>query len=128
MRKVDGSWQRISWADALDIVAENIADYRDRYGLLSIMHYQDNGSMTALKMLNARFFNLLGSATTAVGTLCGGAGIAGQTMDFGYRTAHEPMDLPNSRLVLIWGRNPMVTNVHLVPFLKEAKAKAPPWC
>ncbi|MGI5835892.1 MAG: molybdopterin-dependent oxidoreductase [Chloroflexota bacterium] len=123
MRKVDGSWQRISWADALDIVAENIADYRDRYGLLSIMHYQDNGSMTALKMLNARFFNLLGGATTAVGTLCGGAGIAGQTMDFGYRTAHEPMDLPNSRLVLIWGRNPMVTNVHLVPFLKEAKAK-----
>jgi len=123
MRRVDGNWQQLSWDDALDYMAERIADYRDRYGLLSLMHYQDNGSMTALKMLNARFFNLLGGVTTASGTLCGGAGIAGQTMDFGYRTAHEPMDLPNSRLILLWGRNPVATNVHLVPFLKEARAK-----
>lgn len=123
MRRVNGGWKGLSWDEALDLVAEKMADYRDRYGLLSIMHYQDNGSMTALKMLNARFFNLLGGVTTAVGTLCGGAGIAGQTTDFGYRTAHEPVDIPNSRLILLWGRNPVATNVHLVPFLKEARAK-----
>ncbi|MGE5618663.1 MAG: molybdopterin-containing oxidoreductase family protein [Sphingomonadaceae bacterium] len=123
MKRVDGSWVRISWDEALDLVASRIAEYRDRYGNLSIMHYQDNGSTAALKMLNSRFFNLLGGVTTASGTLCGGAGIAGQTADFGYRTAHEPTDLPNSRLVLIWGRNPSATNVHLLPFLKQAKAR-----
>jgi len=122
MKRASGGWVRVSWDEALDMAAERIALYRDRYGTLSIMHYQDNGSMAALKMLNSRFFNLLGGATTASGTLCGGAGIAGQTMDFGYRTAHEPTDIPNSRLVILWGRNPMVTNVHLVPFLKMAKA------
>ena len=123
MRKVDGSWKAISWDDALDLAAEKLAFYRDRYGSLSILHYQDNGSTAALKLLNKRFFNLFGGVTTTSGTLCGGAGIAGQTMDFGYRTAHEPLDVPNSRLILIWGRNPMATNVHLVPFLKEARAK-----
>jgi anaerobic selenocysteine-containing dehydrogenase len=123
MKRVEGEWVRISWDEALDLAAAKIAGYRDHHGNLSIMHYQDNGSMAALKMLNARFFNLLGGVTTASGTLCGGAGIAGQTMDFGYRTAHEPMDIPNSRLVILWGRNPMVTNVHLVPFLKRARAK-----
>ncbi|MHB0868726.1 MAG: molybdopterin-containing oxidoreductase family protein [Chloroflexota bacterium] len=123
MKRVDGSWERISWDEALDLAAGRIAEYRSRYGNLSIMHYQDNGSMAALKMLNSRFFNLLGGVTLASGTLCGGAGIAAQTMDFGYRTAHEPVDLPNSRLVLIWGRNPVATNVHLVPFLKQARAQ-----
>ncbi|MCL4371546.1 MAG: molybdopterin-dependent oxidoreductase [Chloroflexi bacterium] len=123
MKRVDGGWERVSWDEALDLAAGKIAEYRDRYGTLSLMHYQDNGSMAALKMLNARFFNLLGGVTAASGTLCGGAGIAGQTMDFGYRTAHEPTDVPNSRLVILWGRNPMATNVHLVPFLKAARAK-----
>lgn len=123
LRKVDGAWQRVSWDDALDLAAEKLAHYRDVYGPLSILHYQDNGSTAALKLLNKRFFNLLGGATTTSGTLCGGAGIAGQTLDFGHRTAHEPTDMANSRLIVLWGRNPAATNVHLVPFLKAAKAR-----
>lgn len=123
LRRIDGDWKPISWDDALDLAAEKMAGYSDRFGNLSLMHYQDNGSMGAMKMLNARFFNLLGGVTGASGTLCGGAGIAGQTMDFGLRTAHEVTDVPNSRVILLWGRNPVFTNVHLVPFLKEAKAR-----
>jgi anaerobic selenocysteine-containing dehydrogenase len=123
LRRVDGSWKRISWNDALDLAAERIGAYRDTYGPLSILHYQENGSTAGLKLLNQRFFNLLGGATTVSGSLCGGAGIAGQTMDFGQRTAHEPTDITNSRLIILWGRNPMATNVHLVPFLRNAKAR-----
>lgn len=123
LKRVDGSWRRISWEEALDLAAEKLAGYRERFGGLSLLHYQDNGSMGALKLLNRRFFNLLDGVTTTSGTLCGGAGVAGQTMDFGHRTAHEPTDIPNSRLVLLWGRNPMATNVHMVPFLKEARSR-----
>jgi len=43
-------------------------------------------------------------------------------MDFGARLGHDPSDLPNSRLVLLWGRNPMATNLHMVPLLKQVRA------
>ena len=123
LKKVDGEWKRASWDEALDMAAGKIARFRDEYGPLSILHYFENGSTAGLKLLTRRFFNLLGGATTVGGSLCGGAGIAGQTLDFGLRTAHEPTDIPNSRLVILWGRNPMATNVHLVPFLREAKKR-----
>ena len=123
LRRVDGSWKAIPWSEALDLMAEKLAEYRDRFGSLSVLHYHDNGSTAGLKLLTKRFFNLMGGATTVSGSLCGGAGYAGQTLDFGSRTAHEPVDIPNSRLILIWGRNPMNTNVHLVPFLREARSR-----
>jgi anaerobic selenocysteine-containing dehydrogenase len=86
-----------------------------------VLYFRDSGSLAALKTASDRFFNLLGGATFASGSLCGGAGIAGQTCDFGYRTAHDPDDLLNSRVIILWGRNPAVTNLHLMPVLRRAR-------
>ncbi len=120
--KIEGNWQEVSWDGVLNLIAEKIHKTIEIYGSTSILHYQGAGSLGALKMLNKRFFNLLGGATEADGSLCGGAGIAGQTLDFGFRTAHDPRDLLNSQLIILWGRNPSDTNMHLIPILKEARA------
>jgi anaerobic selenocysteine-containing dehydrogenase len=120
----DGArWKRISWDEAGELVAGRIDTALRRYGPLSLYYYRDAGSIAALKIVNEAFFNLLGGASFAGGSLCGGAGIAGQTLDFGVRTSHDPSDLLRSRLIIIWGRNPAWTNVHLVPLLREAKRK-----
>ena len=37
--------------------------------------------------------------------------------------AHDPVDMMNTRLAVIWGRNPAASNVHTLPFLREAKAR-----
>ncbi|WP_164868057.1 molybdopterin-containing oxidoreductase family protein [Rhodovarius crocodyli] len=117
-----GAWTRIGWEEALDLAAARIRERLEAEGPLSIMHYQRTGSWGASKKLNHRFWNLLGGVTTPSGSLCSGASRAGQTMDFGTRNGHDPMDLLNSRLVLLWGRNPMATNLHLVPLLKQLRA------
>jgi anaerobic selenocysteine-containing dehydrogenase len=117
------AWQRASWSHVLDLIAEKIRHYRDEVGPLSIMHYQRTGSWGATKLLSRRFWNLLGGVTVASGSLCSGAARAGQTLDFGMRTGHDPMDLLNSRLVLLWGRNPLATNLHTVPLLREVRAR-----
>jgi anaerobic selenocysteine-containing dehydrogenase len=117
------NWEQVGWDDALDLVAEKIRYYRDQYGPLSIMHYQRTGSWGATKLLNRRFWNLLGGVTVASGSLCSGAGRAGQTLDFGMRTGHDPMDIVNSRFVLLWGRNPLATNLHMVPLLKQVRGQ-----
>ena len=119
--KPDGLWERVSWDEALELIAERIRHYAETLGPLSIMHYQRTGSWGATKLLSRRFWNLLGGVTTTSGSLCSGAARAGQALDFGVRAGHDPLDLLNSRLVLLWGRNPMATNLHTVPILKKVR-------
>jgi anaerobic selenocysteine-containing dehydrogenase len=123
LRRTDSGWERVSWDDAASLVAGKMEEARVELGPLSVFYYKDAGSISALKQVNEALFNLRGGGTFASGSLCGGAGIAGQTADLGYRTSHDPKDLLNSSLIVIWGRNPAWTNVHLVPILKQARER-----
>lgn len=121
--KSGSGWREVGWREAIDLLASKMEAALERHGPLSIFHYQSGGSLGGLKMLNRRFLNLIGGGTFATGSVCGGAGIAGQELDFGLRTAHDPLDILNSKLIILWGRNPVATNVHLIPILREAKAR-----
>ncbi|MCL6451449.1 MAG: molybdopterin-dependent oxidoreductase [Acetobacteraceae bacterium] len=115
--------QPASWTEALDRVAEALALARDRFGPTSILHYFDTGSMGALRSLDSRFFDLLGGASEPVGSLCWSAGLAAQRFDFGASLCHDPADHVSARTIILWGRNPAATNVHLLPFLEEARRR-----
>lgn len=124
LRRTKGGWQRIAWDDALDLAAARLGAARDRYGPLSVMFHRGNGSFAALKCMVNRFFNLFGGATEAVGRYCAGEGDYGTRLAFGDCQIHDPLDLrDHSSLFLIWGRNPAVTNIHMMPVLKEARAR-----
>ena len=123
LRRNGSGWERVSWEEAAGLVASRIEKAVGEFGPRSVFYYKDAGSIAALKHVNERFFNLLGGGTFTSGSLCGGAGIAGQTADFGVRTSHDPADLANAGMIIIWGRNPAWTNVHLVPLLHEARRR-----
>jgi anaerobic selenocysteine-containing dehydrogenase len=118
--KVDGEWTRISWDEALEIASSRIMEVKEEYGSSSILYYQGFGARTALQAMNRRFFNLLGGVTTTYGTVCGGIGHTAMETDFGTKISHDPLDHLNSELILIWGRNPAVTDVHLWRILRKA--------
>lgn len=120
---IGSTWIRISWDQALGLAADKIRHFMKEYGPLSIMHYQRTGSWGATKRLNHRFWNLLGGVTTTRGSLCSGAARAGQKLDFGIRMGHDPSDIVHGKLVLLWGRNPLATNLHLVPLLKSVRER-----
>ena len=119
--KVNGDWERISWDEALKIIASKITEVSEKYSTESILYYQGFGARTALQSLNKRFFNLLGGVTTTYGTVCGGIGHYALEKDFGIKVPHDPLDQLNSKLILLWGRNPAVTDVHLWSILKKAQ-------
>ncbi len=123
LRRRGSGWEKVGWDEAAGLVASRIEGAVREFGPQSVFYYSDSGSIAALKHVNERFFNLLGGGTFASGSLCGGAGIAGQTADFGLRTSHDPADLAGSRMIVIWGRNPAWTNVHLVPLLRETRRR-----
>ncbi len=121
-----GQWQRIGWEQALDLMAEQLRRVRDTYGHEAILYYQGSGERTALKLLNSYFFNLFGGVTTLRGTLCGGTGQAAQNLDLGERISHDPLDHLNSEALILWGRNPVSTQISLVPILQELRQRGKP--
>ncbi|MHC1788844.1 molybdopterin-dependent oxidoreductase [Solidesulfovibrio sp.] len=123
LRRRNGSWSPVSWPDALDEMAERLKDCLNRHGPESILHYMGFGERTALKIVNARFFALLGGVTTLRGTLCGGTGYAAQSLDYGPRVSHDPLDLANARTIVLWGRNPAATQFGLMPLLRQARER-----
>ena len=93
LQRTKGGWRRITWDDAFDTLAEWLTTVQAQDGSLAVLHYQSAGSMGLLKALNSRFFNLWGGVTEAVGSLCAGAGIAGQLSSYGAVRSHAPQDL-----------------------------------
>jgi anaerobic selenocysteine-containing dehydrogenase len=124
LRRTAGGWERIAWDDALDLAAARLEAARRRHGSLAVLYHKGNGSFAALKVLGERFFNLHGGATHAVGRYCAGEGDLGTTQSFGRPEIHDPRDLAeHTRFFLIWGRNPAVTNIHMMPVLRAARAR-----
>ncbi|TVQ98562.1 MAG: molybdopterin oxidoreductase [Desulfovibrionales bacterium] len=126
MIRRDGRWEIVSWDAALDLVAERIKAVILESGPEAILYYQGYGERTALKLLNRYFFNLLGGVTTLRGSLCGGTGQAAQNLSVGDRVSHDPLDHANSRSMILWGRNPVSTNVSLVPIIRELRRQGRP--
>jgi anaerobic selenocysteine-containing dehydrogenase len=122
-RREHGRFERISWDAALDRIAGTIELLRDSVGSESIFHLQAAGSMGFLKKLSLRFFSLLGGVTEAAGDICFGAGHQAMVAAMGEPSAHDPRDVLNSRGVVFWGRDPLTTNIHMVPLLKGAKRR-----
>jgi anaerobic selenocysteine-containing dehydrogenase len=124
LRRTAGGWQRIGWDDALDLAATRLEQARRRHGSLAVLYHKGNGSFAASKVLGERFFNLFGGVTHAVGRYCAGEGDFGTRQSFGDVRLHDPLELgEHTRLFLIWGRNPAVTNIHLMPVIKQARAR-----
>ncbi|MDK2917326.1 MAG: hypothetical protein PWQ37_59 [Candidatus Petromonas sp.] len=122
-KKVNGKWIDISFEEALDEIAEKLVKIKEKYGPSAVLHFYDSGYGGISKTVDKMFFNYYGGATVHTGSLCWGAGIEAQKIDFGGNKGHAPEDLLNSKTIIIWGRNPADTNIHLMKYLTEAKKR-----
>ena len=113
----------VSWEEALDFAARELLRIRAESGPAAIFHYRSGGSLGALKHLSDYFFEKLGPVTVKRGDICSGAGDAAQLLDFGVEDSNDLFDLHASRNIILWGKNVVVSSPHLVPVLKESKAR-----
>ena len=122
--KGEGRFTRITWDQALDEIAARLGAIAAASGPESILPYSYGGSMGFLQGagMDRRFFHRLG-ASRLDRTICSAAGGAGLTEATGFRYGTEPEQFRHSRLILAWGANILGTNVHLWPFIVEARRK-----
>src|SRR6202047_779547 len=120
--KGEGRFERISWDQALDTIASRLRAAAAEFGPESILPYSYAGTMGFLNGsgMDRRFFHRLG-ASRLDRTICSAAGGAALTASLGVRYGTEPEQYRHSRLILAWGANILGTNVHLWPFVVEAR-------
>ena len=120
--KGSGRFERIGWDDALNTIAERLRGVAAEFGPEAILPYSYAGTMGLLNGggMDRRFFHRLG-ASRLDRTICSSAGGAGLTQALGLRYGTEPEQFRHSKLILAWGANILGTNVHLWPFVMEAR-------
>ncbi|MGA8618288.1 MAG: molybdopterin-dependent oxidoreductase [Candidatus Sulfotelmatobacter sp.] len=118
------AWQRISWDDALDEIAARFRAIVTEFGSEAILPYSYGGTLGALNgaSMDRRFFSRLG-ASQLERTICSAAGEAGLLSVLGMKLGTEPEQFIHSRYIIAWASNIHGNNVHLWPFIEEARRK-----
>jgi anaerobic selenocysteine-containing dehydrogenase len=122
--KGDAQFMRVSWEDALSLVAERMIEARDRWGGESILPYSYGGSNGLLTQdtSDATLFRRLGASRLAR-TLCAAPTGAANLALYGKMPSVAYEDFPEAALIILWGVNPSASGIHLVPYVREAQRR-----
>jgi anaerobic selenocysteine-containing dehydrogenase len=117
-------WERISWDEALDEIASRFRAIAGEFGSEAILPYSFGGTLGALNSasMDRRFFHRLG-ASQLDRAICSAAGEAGLESVLGVKLGTEPEQFRHSKYIMAWASNIHANNVHLWPFIAEARRK-----
>ncbi len=120
--KGSGQWRRITWDEALCEIAGRWRVIIAESGAEAILPYSYSGTLGLVQntVTAARLFNRLG-ASQLLRSICGSAAERAVTATLGSRWSPSYEDVIHSRLVLLWGHNPVSTAPHFLPFLRRAQ-------
>lgn len=122
-KKGEGKFERISWDEALDTIAGRLQSIaaRDPQGILPYSYCGTMGLVQGESM-SSRFFNKLG-ASLLDRTICATAGATGYKYTIGGSMGTDLEHFQDTKLILIWGGNPIASNLHFWMRAQEAKRR-----
>jgi anaerobic selenocysteine-containing dehydrogenase len=120
--KGGGRWERVTWAEAIAEITGRWQAIIARYGAEAILPYSYSGTLGLVQMTvsSARLWNRLG-ASQLRRSICGAAAEMAVEATLGQRWGPGYADVLNSKLVILWGHNPVSTAPHFLPFLRQAQ-------
>jgi anaerobic selenocysteine-containing dehydrogenase len=122
--KGEGRFERISWDDALAEIAQRLHSIRDEFGGEAIWPFQGTGSLGYVQGLEGRagqpLWNVLGASRHEM-TACSVSGRLGATYTTGTSAGMDPETFTESKLILLWGTNPLTSGHHVFKFIRAAQ-------
>ncbi len=119
-----GEFRAATWDEALALIAQRMHGAIERKGPDAVVAFTYNSSAAIIERasLTEAFFAATG-ATIAEHTICAFTMGAAWDSVYGSMASADPRDVVHSKLIVIWGANPTVSNTHFPPLVKQA-AKA----
>ena len=116
------SFEQVSWDQALDAITSRLQHVSDTYGPESILPYSYAGTIGVLGYgsMDRRFFHRLG-ASQLDRTICAEAGGQAFKLVYGKKLGTQNEDFPKAKLMIAWGANIHGNNIHLWPFVEQAR-------
>jgi len=116
------AFQRITWDEALDEITRKFQQIASEFGPEAILPYSYGGTLGQLNnaSMDHRFFHRLG-ASQLDRTICATAGAEALVTVLGKKIGTEPEQFSRAKLIIAWGSNIHGNNVHLWPFIEEAR-------
>ena len=121
--KGQGTFRRVSWEEALDHIAARMLEIRDTHTAEAILPFCYGGSNGLLTQDTNDAVLFRGFRTSRLArTVCAApTGAANQAL-YGKMAGVTYHDYVHAKLIVLWGVNPAASGIHLLPFLKEARA------
>jgi len=122
-RVAEGKYERISWEEALNTIAEKLNYCKENFGAHSILYFASSGMSGLLNGVSANFWKLFGGATSTYGNLCWPAGLEASRLTLGANKHNAPWDLEHAKLIVLWGKNSAETNIQEMIPIEKAQEK-----
>ncbi|APW36283.1 molybdopterin oxidoreductase [Rhodoferax koreense] len=120
--KGSGQFERITWEDALNEIAQRWRTTIAESGPRAILPYSYLGTQGLVNGLTVGdpFFNKLG-ATVSERTFCDSGASTAYIMTVGPTPGMDPESFQHSKLIILWACNMLSTNAHMWPFVEKAQ-------
>ncbi len=119
--KGSGDFAPISWDEALDIVAERFTAAEQRYGSESVWPYFYAGTMGLVQRDGINRLRHAKRYSGFFSTICTNPAWSGFLAGAGRLAGVDPREMARSDLIVIWGTNPVSTQVNVMTHATRAR-------
>lgn len=118
------AFERISWDEALDGIVDRLKQIAEEHGPESVLPYSYAGTIGKLGYgsMDRRFFHRLG-ASQLHRTICAETGGEALKAVYGRKLGTDTEAFRHAKLIIAWAANIHGNNIHLWPFIEEARQK-----
>lgn len=127
LRRVGGkgvgreAFEEISWDQALDAVAENLLQAEQRLGAETVWPYFYAGTMGLVQRDGIHRLRHAKGYSRQYSTICHTLADAGWLAGHGVKRGLDPREMAQSDLIVIWGGNPVSTQVNVMTHVAKAR-------
>ncbi|MDI3471279.1 MAG: Oxidoreductase, molybdopterin-binding [Pseudolabrys sp.] len=119
--KGEGRFEPLGWDDALDIVAENFIKAEAKHGSEAVWPYYYAGTMGLVMRDGINRLRHAKKYSDFHSTICVNPAFSGFAAGTGRIAGSDPREMAKSDLVVIWGTNPVNTQVNVMTHAVKAR-------
>lgn len=123
MRRINGSWQDISWDQALDFIAHKLARIKEEHGAKAVVVYSGDAHIGGQfpRRLAMRFCSLYGTPNfTAGGSLCFFSRLMGHGLTLNHKGVWLAPSFDGAKCIVAWGLNPAHSDINMAAAISRA--------